>query len=182
MSDRERRWSLHRAHPIVDLTQRKPVSRALALASVQTLGLGVLFFIYWLFDIRDSVVESLMYPPVVSFLLVLATSNSRLSRPLRVVTAYVIAGTVGCLFAELPGPVYLEATIAGGLTMFLMLLVGVFHAPATAIPLIMVITFTTGLTALVALPLVILLGCMVVFLAWGAHRILGDADYPQGWW
>lgn len=171
-----------RVHPVVDLSQRKPVKRALALASVETLGLGVLFLLYWLLDIRDSVLAPLMFPPVVSFLLVLATSSSPISRPLRIITAYIVAGTVGVIFAELPGPIFVEAVIAGGITMFCMHLLGAFHAPATAIPLILVLTFTTGTTTLIALPLLVLLACMVVFLAWGAHRILGDANYPQAWW
>ena len=171
-----------RVHPVVDLSQRKPIKRALALATVETLGLSVLFLLYWLLDIRDSVLAPLMFPPVVSFLLVLATSSSPISRPLRIIAAYTVAGSIGCIFAELPGPIFVEAVIAGGLTMFCMHVLGAFHAPATAIPLIMVLTFATGTSALSALPLLVLLACMVVFLAWGAHRILGDANYPQTWW
>ncbi|MSW67236.1 MAG: hypothetical protein F2820_08255 [Actinobacteria bacterium] len=171
-----------RVHPVVDLSQRKPIKRALALATVETLGLSVLFLLYWLLDIRDSVLSPLMFPPVVSFLLVLATSSSPISRPLRIIAAYTVAGSIGCIFAELPGPIFVEAVIAGGLTMFCMHVLGAFHAPATAIPLIMVLTFATGTSALIALPLLVLLACMVVFLAWGAHRILGDANYPQTWW
>ena len=171
-----------RVHPVVDLSQRKPLKRAIALASVETLGLSALFLIYWLLNIRDSILAPLMFPPVVSFLLVLATSSSPISRPLRIIAAYVVAGTIGLVFAALPGPVFIEAVIAGGLTMFCMHLLGAFHAPATAIPLIMVLTFTSTTLALEVLPLLILLAIMVVFLAWGAHRILGDANYPQAWW
>lgn len=171
-----------RVHPVADLSARKSFKRALALAAVETLGLAVLFTIYWLLDVRDSLLAPLMFPPVVSFLLVLSTSSAVISRPLRIMAAYIVAGTIGFAVAALPGATFVEAGVAGGLTMLCMHLLGAFHAPATAIPLIVVLTYTAESSALVALPLLILLAALVVFLAWGAHRILGDADYPQAWW
>jgi CBS-domain-containing membrane protein len=66
--------------------------------------------------------------------------------------------------------------------MLLMHLLGIFHAPAIAIPMIAVLTSASTGIALLALPLLVLLAGLVVVLAWATHRVLGDVNYPQAWW
>lgn len=171
-----------RVHPVADLSQRKSFKQASALAGIETVGLSILFFAYWLLHISGSVLAPLLAPTVVSFLLVLTTSGSPMSRPLRVIAAYAVAGCVGFAIAALPGPDFIKAVLAGGITMLLMHLFGVFHAPAIAIPMIAVLTSASAGIAVLALPLLVLLAVLVVVLAWATHRVLGDANYPQAWW
>jgi CBS-domain-containing membrane protein len=171
-----------RMHPVADLSQRKPFKQACALAGIETVGLSVLFLAYWLLQINGSVLAPLIAPTVVSFMLVLTTSGLAISRPLRVVAAYVAAGSVGFSIAALPGPIFIKAVLAGGITMLLMHLLGIFHAPAIAIPMIAVLTSASTGIALLALPLLVLLASLVVVLAWATHRVLGDVNYPQAWW
>ena len=171
-----------RRHPITDLSQRKPFTQACALAAIETVGLAVLFLAYWILHVSGSVLAPFIPPTAVSFLLVLATSGLAISRPLRVITAYAVAGSVGFALAPLPGPIFIKAVFAGGITMFLMHLLGIFHAPAIAIPMIAVLTSASTGIALLALPLLVFLASLVVVLAWATHRVLGDVNYPQAWW
>ena len=169
-------------HPVADLSQRKSVKQACGLAVIETAGLSALFLVYWLLHINGSLLTPLLPPTMVSFLLELTTSGLAISRPLRVIAAYAVAGSVGFALAAMPGPVLGKAVLAGGITMFLMHLLGIFHAPAIAIPMIAMLTSTSTGIALLALPLLVLLASMVVALAWATHRVLGDVNYPQAWW
>ncbi|MEI7453778.1 MAG: HPP family protein [Actinomycetes bacterium] len=171
-----------RMHPVADLSQRKPLKQACALALIETAGLSVLFVVYWLLHVSGSVLDAFIAPTVVSFLLVLVTSDLAISRPLRVITAYAVAGSVGFALAALPGPTFVIAVLAGGITMFLMHMLGIFHAPAITIPMLVVLTSVSTGIALLALPLLVLLSGLVVLLAWATHRVLGDVNYPQAWW
>jgi CBS-domain-containing membrane protein len=171
-----------RARPVEDLAERIPWRRAVPLVAVETLGLAVLFTVYWFLDARDSVLAPLLVPPVVSFILVVANSSAPGSRPLRVVASYLIAGVVGLGVSALPGPVLPEAVLAGALTMLAMHLSGALHSPAIAVAIIAVMAdFAPGQAAR-ALPLLFVLALVVVALAWAAHNVLGDSDYPSRWW
>ena len=168
--------------PVEDLAERLPWRRALPLVAVETLGLSVLFTVFWILDARDSVLAPLLVPPVVSFILVVANSSAPGSRPLRVVGSYLIAGVVGLGVSALPGPIMAEAVLAGAGAMLLMHLTGALHSPAIAVAIIAVMAdFAPGQAAR-ALPLLFLLALVVVALAWGAHKVLGDSDYPSKWW
>jgi CBS-domain-containing membrane protein len=98
------------------------------------------------------------------------------------VGSYAIAATVGLGVSALPGPTFPEAVLAGALTMLAMHLTGALHSPAIAVAMIAVLADFTPVSAAQALPLVLLLAAGVVALAWGAHKLLGDADYPPRWW
>lgn len=152
------------------------------LVAVETLGLALLFAIYWLLDAGSSVLAPLLVPPVVSFVLVVANSAAVAARPARVVGAYAIAGLVGLGVAALPGPSFPEAVLAGALTMLFMHLTGALHSPAIAVCLIAVLANFSAAQAIVALPLLVLVAMLVVGLAWAAHRVLGDVAYPTAWW
>jgi CBS-domain-containing membrane protein len=121
-------------------------------------------------------------PFAVSFVLVVANSGAPGARPVRVVGSYAIAAMVGLGVSALPGPTFPEAVLAGALTMLAMHLTGALHSPAIAVAMIAVLADFTPVSAAQALPLVLLLAAGVVALAWGAHKLLGDADYPPRWW
>lgn len=171
-----------RAKPVADLAERVPLDRAIPLVAVETLGLAVLFSIYWALDAGASVLAPLLVPPVVSFVLVVANSAAVGSRPGRVVTSYVIAGVVGLGVAALPGAAFPEAVLAGGVTMLAMHLTGALHSPAIAVAIIAVLADFSVTQAVLALPLLVLLSALVVGLAAAAHRVLGDMDYPPRLW
>jgi CBS-domain-containing membrane protein len=167
---------------VEDLADRILWRRALPLVAVESLGLAVLFTIYWFLDARDSVLAPLLVPPVVSFVLVVANSSAPGSRPLRVAVSYLIAGVVGLGVSALPGPVMPEAVLAGALTMLAMHVTGALHSPAIAVAIIAVLADFTAGQAARALPLLFVLSVVVVALAWAAHKVLGDSEYPAHWW
>jgi len=171
-----------RAQPAADLADRLRVRQALAHVLVDTLGLGIIFAIYAVLDARDSVLAPLLVPFAVSFILIVANSAAPGARPMRVIGSYAIAGAVGLGVSALPGPTFPEAVLAGALTMLAMHLTGALHSPAIAVAMIAVLANFTLSSAVQALPLVVLLAVGVVTLAWAAHKVLGDADYPARWW
>ena len=168
--------------PVADLTERISLRRAIPLVAVETMGLAVLFGIYWSLDARDSVLAPLLVPPVVSFVLVVASSTAIGARPGRVVGSYVIAGCIGLGVAALPGAAFPAAVVAGGLTMLAMHLTGALHSPAIAVAIIAVLTNFGRSEAIMALPMLLLLALLVVGLAWSAHKVLGDVEYPSKIW
>jgi CBS-domain-containing membrane protein len=171
-----------RVRPAADLADRLPLPQALPLVVVETLGLGIIFAIYFGLDALDSVLAPLLVPFAVSFVLIVASSGVPGARPLRVIGSYAIAALVGLGVSALPGPTFPEAVLAGGLTMLAMHLSGALHSPAIAVAMIAVLADFPPRAALQALPLVVLLATGVVVLAWLAHRALGDATYPTRWW
>ncbi len=66
--------------------------------------------------------------------------------------------------------------------MLAMHLTGALQSPAIAVAMFAVLANFTPISAAQALPLVLLLATGVVTLAWAAHKVLGDADYPARWW
>jgi len=174
------RWR-QRIRPI-DPTTRLPLKRLIPLVIVETAGMALLFGIYRFLDMGRTPLAPLIVPPIVSFALVFATAHAPASRPLRVIAAYAIAGFFGLGVACIPGPRLLEAIIAALLTLFFMHATGAFHAPAVAVSMAAVLTEGDWHVAVPAYPLLLATACMAVFLAWGAHKILGDDTYPSKWW
>ncbi|MDI1289018.1 MAG: HPP family protein [bacterium] len=176
------RLSPGRARGVRDLTDRLPLGQAAPLVTVETLGLAILFAFYAVLDTRESELAPLLVPLAVSYVLIVANSAARSARPLRVVGSYAIAGCVGLGISALPGPTFPEAVLAGGATMLAMHVTGALHSPAIAVAMIAVLANFTPVSAAQALPLLVILAALVVGLAWLSHRVLGDADYPAGWW
>lgn len=166
----------------IDPTTRLPLKRLIPLVLVETAGMAILFAIYRLLDMGQTPLAPLIVPPLVSFALVFATAHAPASRPLRVIAAYVIAGFFGLGMACVPGSRLLNAVIAALLTLLVMHATGAFHAPAVAVSMAAVLTEGDWHVAVPAFPLLIATAIVAVFLAWGAHKILGDDTYPDKWW
>jgi CBS-domain-containing membrane protein len=174
------RWR-QRIRPI-DPTTRLPLKRLIPLVLVETAGMAILFGIYKLLDMGQTPLAPLIVPPLVSFALVFATAHSPASRPLRVIAAYVIAGFFGLGMACFPGSRLLNSVIAALLTLLVMHATGAFHAPAVAVSMAAVLTEADWHVAVPAYPLLVATAIVAVFLAWSAHKILGDDTYPDKWW
>jgi hypothetical protein len=82
----------------------------------------------------------------------------------------------------MPGSRLLNAIIAALFTLLVMHATGTFHAPAVAVSMTAVLTEADWSDAVAAYPLLVATAIAAVFLAWGAHKILGDATYPDKWW
>lgn len=180
LNDDQDRWR-QRIRPI-DATTRLPLKRLIPLVLVETAGMALLFGIYTTLDMGRTPLAPLIVPPIVSFALVFATAHSPASRPLRVIAAYVVAGFFGLGMACVPGPRLFHAIIAALLTLLVMHATGCFHAPAVAVSMAAVLTEGDWHVAVPAYPLLLATAIASVFLAWGAHKILGDDTYPTKWW
>jgi CBS-domain-containing membrane protein len=179
-ADHQDRWR-QRIRPI-DASTRLPLKRLIPLVLVETGGMALLFGIYHLLDLGRTPLATLIVPPLVTFALVFATAHAAASRPLRVIAAYVVAGFFGLGMACMPGSRLLNAIIAALLTLLVMHATGSFHAPAVAVSMTAVLTEAVWSDAVVAYPLLVATAISAVFLAWGAHKILGDDTYPDKWW
>lgn len=166
----------------VDPASRLPMKRLIPLVLVETAGLAILFALYRAFDISGSPLAPIIVPPIVSFVLVFSTAHAKASRPLRVLVAYVIAGFFGLGMAALPGPMLMRAVIAAAMTLFVMHGIGAFHAPAVAVSLAAVLGESTWQDCLEAYPALLVMVMLVLVMAWGMHRLLGDDSYPDSWW
>jgi CBS-domain-containing membrane protein len=166
----------------VDPATPLPIKRLIPLVIVETAGMALLYGIYHLLDLGRTPLAPLIVPPLVTFALVFATANSAASRPWRVVASYVIAGFFGLGMACVPGSRLLNSVIAALLTLLVMHATGAFHAPAVAVSMAAVLTEADWSDAVAAYPLLVATAIAAVFLAWGAHKILGDATYPDKWW
>lgn len=168
--------------PGTDLAERLSPRRALALAAVEALGLAVLMLLYAALHAQQSVLAPLLVPPAVSFVLVIASPAAAGSRPGRIIASYLIAGVFGLGSGALPGPVFVGAVAAGTLALLVMHLTGALHSPAIAVALIAAFADFGTADGLRALPLLVGLASIVVVLAWLAHRVIGDAEYPDRLW
>jgi CBS-domain-containing membrane protein len=166
----------------MDLAERLSPRRALALAAVEAIGLVVLMLLYAALHAQQSVLAPLLVPPVVSFVLVIASPGAVGSRPGRIVMSYVIAGVFGLGIAAVSLPVSVGAVVAGTLALLAMHLTGALHSPAIAVALIAAFADFDMADGLRALPLLVGLASVVVVLAWMAHRVIGDMDYPDRLW
>ncbi|MEY4137539.1 MAG: hypothetical protein RL205_1667 [Actinomycetota bacterium] len=176
----EDKWR-QRVRP-VDPASSLPLKRLVPLVLVETAGLAILFGLYQVFHVGSSLLAPLVVPPIVTFVLVFSTAHAKASRPLRVFVAYAIAGFFGLGLAALPGPTFIKAVIAAALTLFFMHLLGAFHAPAVAVSLAAVLGETQWQRCLLAYPILMGIVALVLFMAWAAHRTLGDDSYPDSWW
>lgn len=175
-------WSPGRIQPVSDPTERLPWHRLIPLVAVETLGLSLLLLAYLVLRSLDAPAEPLLLGPVVTYVLVFATSGSPASRPLRVLVSYVIAGVIGLGVAALPGPTVLMAILGTGVILLLMHLVGAFHAPAVAVALIAEISDPSWSVALIMFPALLILVLLAILLVWVTHQLLGDRRYPDRWW
>jgi CBS-domain-containing membrane protein len=171
-----------RVQPVADLSERLTLRRALPLVGVEAFGLTVLLVLYAALHAQRSVLAPLLVPPVVSFVLIVASATAVGSRPGRVVVSYLIAGVFGLGVAILPGPAVVEAVVAGALALLAMHVTGAMHSPAIAAAIIAALArFSVG-DAIRALPLLLAVAAVVVVLAWLAHRVIADASYPDRIW
>jgi CBS-domain-containing membrane protein len=175
-------FRLGRAQPVSDLAERLSLRRALPLVAVETIGLVILLTVYAMLHAQQSVLAPLLVPPVVSFVLVVATASAVGSRPGRIMGSYLIAGVFGLGVAVLSVPPAGEAVAAGALTLLAMHLTGAMHSPAIALAIIAALARFTPADAIRALPLLLALAALVVLMAWAAHRVMGDASYPDRIW
>lgn len=156
--------------------------RLIPLVLVESVGLGVLFMAYRLLHLESSPLAPLIVPPLVSFVLVFATAHARGSRPLRVIVAYLIASTVGLSISMIAGHPLGAAVISAMITLFLMHMIGAFHAPAVALAMAAVLALNAWTDIFIAWPLVMGTVVVAVTLAWVTHLLLGDDTYPERWW
>lgn len=175
-------FRIRRAQPVDDLAERLPLRRAIPLVAVETGGLAVILIVYAALHAQQSVLAPLLVPPAVSFVLVVANPTAASARPIRIIVSYLIAGSFGLGLALAGGPTLLDALVAGSLTLLVMHLVGALHSPAIAIAMIAALADFGPADAALALPLLCGMALLVAVLAWGVHRVLADATYPDRLW
>ncbi|MDA3021863.1 MAG: hypothetical protein O2943_04230 [Actinomycetota bacterium] len=121
--------------PLIDSAKRMPMRNLLALVAVQAVGLAVILSVSWLLEGDLSIVATLLVPPLVSFVLIVAQPQLPSSRPLRVLGAYALTGFLGICLSILPWPATILGVMAGATALFFFYLFGVFHAPHLPCPL-----------------------------------------------
>ena len=164
-----------------DPTERLSPGQALQLVAVETLGLAVLFSVFFVLEGQDSELALLMIPPVVTLATLVAMPRAASSRPLRILASYAIAGTTGLLVTALFGHSVVLTILIGAITLFLMHITGTMHPPAVAIALVASRSTLVGEEAALALPFVLGIVVVVLLGAWMGHRVLGDREYPRQW-
>lgn len=175
------------AHPLRHVVLDDPSERlsprlALPLVTVETVGLAVLFGLYFLLDERDSELAPLVVPPVVTLATLVAMPRSASSRPLRILLSYTIAASTGLLATVAFGHSVPLTVLIGAVTLMLMHTTGTMHPPAVATALVASRSTLVGGEAALALPIVLIVVVVVIAWAWLGHRLLGDPDYPRQWW
>ena len=165
-----------------DPTERLSPRLALPLVAVETLGLAVLFGLYFLLEARNSELAPLMIPPVVTLATLVAMPRSASSRPLRILVSYTIAASAGLLMTAAFGHGIPLTVLIGAITLMLMHTTGTMHPPAVATALVASRSTLVGGEAALALPFVLGVVLVVILGAWLGHRLLGDRDYPRQWW
>lgn len=152
------------------------------LVVVETTGLTALFALYVLLDELSSPLATLLIPPVVTLVILVALPRQASSRPLRILASYVIAAGIGLSLTAVLGHDLLVTVLAGSLTLLAMHLTGTLHPPAVAVALISTRSSLEELDALLALPFV--LAAVVFALGWAylGHQLFGDKEYPRQWW
>ncbi len=171
-----------RVEPVQDPSERINRRRLFWLVAVETLGIALLLAAYSVLEVNSEFIAPLLIPPIVTFVLVFATARSRASRPGRVLASYAIAAVIGLGIAAIPGPTLPLTVVGAALTLFLMHWLGVFHAPAVAVAITAEVLDPEWGVALVMVPVIMGFALLAVIAVWIAHRLLGDADYPERWW
>ncbi len=175
------------AHPLRHVVLDDPSERlsprlALPLVAVETVGLAVLFGLYFLLEEQDSELAPLVVPPVVTLATLVAMPRSASSRPLRILLSYTIAASTGLLVTAVLGHGVALTVAIGAVTLMLMHTTGTMHPPAVATALVASRSTLAGSEAALALPVVLVTVVVVIAWAWLGHRLLGDPDYPRRWW
>jgi hypothetical protein len=121
--------------PLIDSATLMPMRKLLILVACQTVALTVILAVSGVLEGGLSFVHTLLVPPLATFVLIVAQPELPGSRPLRVLSAYVVSGVIGIGLSVLPFPGTVLGVIAGAITLFMFYVLGVFHAPAFAVHL-----------------------------------------------
>ncbi len=126
--------------------------------------------------------ERLPLVSLFTFVLVVAQPQLPGSRPLRVMAAYASSGMISIGLAAVPWPIALRGIIAAAITLFVMYLTGIFHAPAFAVPFAAILISFEIVDAPRAYLLLMIYVALVLVLAIMTNRLLGYRSYPERWW
>ena len=168
--------------PLIDSVTRMPMRRLLRLVACETVALAVILGVSGVLEGGLSFVHTLLIPPLVSFVLIVAQPELPGSRPLRVLGAYVVTGILGIGLSVLPFPGTVLGVVAGALTLFLFYVLGVFHAPAFAVPFAAIMAGYVLSDAPKAFGILMIYTVVVIGMAIATNRLLGYRSYPEKWW
>ena len=168
--------------PLIDSVTRMPMRRLLRLVACETVALAVILGVSGVLEGGLSFVHTLLIPPLVSFVLIVAQPELPGSRPLRVLGAYVVTGILGIGLSVLPFPGTVLGVVAGALTLFLFYVLGVFHAPAFAVPFAAIMAGYVVSDAPKAFGILMIYTVVVIGMATATNRLLGYRSYPEKWW
>ena len=168
--------------PLIDSVTRMPMRRLLRLVACETVALAVILAVSGVLEGGLSLDHTLLIPPLVSFVLIVAQPELPGSRPLRVLGAYVVTGILGIGLSVLPFPGTVLGVVAGALTLFLFYVLGVFHAPAFAVPFAAIMAGYVVSDAPKAFGILMIYTVVVIGLAIATNRLLGYRSYPEKWW
>jgi CBS-domain-containing membrane protein len=172
----------HRYVVLDDPWQQVPFPQVLPLVAVETVGLTALFALYVLLDELASPLASLLIPPVVTLVILVALPRQTSSRPMRILVSYAIASGVGLGLTAFGGHGIGITVLTGGLTLLAMHITGTLHPPSVAVALISTRSSLNDVDALLAAPFVMAAVLFALGWAYLGHQILGDREYPQQWW
>jgi len=170
------------ARPLIDSLTRMPMRKLLLLVACETVALAVILAVSGALEGGLSLVHTLLIPPLVSFVLIVAQPGLPGSRPLRVLGAYVVTGILGIGLSVLPFPGTVLGVIAGALTLFMFYVLGVFHAPAFAVPFAAIMAGYVLSDAPKAFGVLMIYTVLVIGMAIATNRLLGYRSYPEKWW
>lgn len=168
--------------PMIDSITRMPMRKLLLLVACQTVALAVILAVSGVLEGGLSFVHTLLVPPLVTFVLIVAQPELPGSRPLRVLGAYVVTGIFGIGLSVLPLPGTVLGVVAGALTLFMFYVLGVFHAPAFAVPFAAIMAGYVLSDAPKAFGVLMIYTVLVIGMAIATNRLLGYRSYPDKWW
>jgi len=175
--------SYPRRHVLLDNSAERLTARlAVPLVIAETIGLSVLFVAYTVLDRINTDLASLLIPPVVTLMVLVAMPRAISSRPLRVLVSYTIAAGAGLLLTDWLGHSLAVTILVGAVTLLGMHMTGTLHPPAVATALVASRLNLDETWDVLALPFVLAVIVAVIMWAWLGHRLLGDPRYPTGWW
>ncbi len=170
------------ARPLIDSATRMPMRRLLRLVACETVALAVILAVSGVLEGGLSLDHTLLIPPLVTFVLIVAQPELPGSRPLRVLGAYVVTGILGIGLSILPLPGTVLGVIAGALTLFMFYVLGVFHAPAFGVPFAAIMAGYVLSDAPKAFGILMIYTVVVIGMAIVTNRLLGYRSYPEKWW
>ena len=172
----------HPTRPLIDGLTRMPMRKLLLLVACQTVALALILGVSGVLEGGLSFVHTLLVPPLVTFVLIVAQPGLPGSRPLRVLGGYVVAGIFGIGLSILPFPGTVLGVVAGAIILFLFYLLGVFHAPAFAVPFAAIMAGYALSDAPKAFGILMIYTVLVIGLALATNRLLDYRSYPEKWW